>query len=263
MLLAIDARNRRISLGFRVEGKWLVRRELGAISERSADEYAWFLDRARAEIEDAPPVDRAIVSSVAPTLTPRLAAAVASAFGVEAHVVGPGTRTGVRIRSDLPQEVGSDIVCMAAAAKRLAEGEPCVVVDFGGSLVFVALGSQGDFLGAAIAPGVEAAALSLHSGTALLPIVPVERPAHAIGKTTQASIQSGLFHGYAGLVDRLVGLFRAELAMPQLAAVSIRVIATGDPVGKELLGGLEPFDFVDSLALDGLAIVAERVFGPV
>ncbi|HUX37616.1 MAG TPA: type III pantothenate kinase [Rectinemataceae bacterium] len=257
MLFAVDARNRSISLGFHEGSDWLIRRELGAMADRSADEYAWFFDRAFQETRERAVgrVDRAIVSSVAPGLTPRLLAAIKRAFGVEALLVGPGTRTGVRIRSDLPQEVGSDLVCAAAAARRLVEG-PCVIVDFGDTLVFSALGPEGDFLGAAIAPGIEAAALSLHAGAALLPEVLVERPARAIGRTTQASIQSGLFHGYGGLVDRLAGLFRAELAGPERAAASIEIVATGNPAGRELLGGLEPYRFVESLALDGLVLIA-------
>ena len=267
MLLAVDARNRSISLGFHGGEDWLVRRELGAASERSADEYAWFLDRAyqeaksRTNSEIDRGVERAILSSVAPAATPRLVRAIESAFGVQAHVVGPGTRTGVKIRSDLPQEVGSDLVCMAAAAKQLVGREPCVVIDFGSTIVFFALGEEGEFLGAAIAPGVEAAAATLHSGAALLPEVPVSRPQRAIGRTTHSSIQSGLFHGYAGLVDRLAGLFREELVRGGGEASSVPIIATGSAAGRELLSGLEPFRFAEPLALDGLVLIASRVFG--
>ena len=279
MLLAVDIRNRSISLGFRDGGGWVVRRQLGAMADRSADEYAWSLDRAFQEARERmgaigedvglahsvganwPKVDRAIVSSVVPTLTPRVVEAISSAFGVTAHIVGPGSKTGVKIRSDLPQEVGSDIVCSVAAARALVAGAPCVVIDFGGAIVFSALNAEGDFVGAAIAPGIEAGSFSLHVGAALLPQAPFERPERAIGRTTRASIQSGLFHGYSGLVERLAALFRAELAGPTGDPAAIEVLVTGDSSGQEFLKGLEPCRYVASLALEGLALISALVEG--
>ncbi len=261
MLLAVDVRNSSISLGFHDGEGWIVLRELGATMERSSDEYGWFLDRAFQEARsrrgaEGSRVDRAIVSSVAPALTGRILAAISSAFGISAQVVGPGSKTGVKIRSDLPQEVGSDIVCAAAAARRLVVGSPCVVIDFGDAIVFSALNAEGDFVGAAIAPGVEAASRSLHAGAALLPQVPFERPERAIGRTTRASIQSGLYHGYAGLVERLAALFRAELAGAALDPASIQVLVTGRSPAREFVAALEPCRLVESLALDGLVIIA-------
>jgi len=275
MLLAVDVRNRSISLGFHDGEGWIVLRELGASSERSADEYGWSFARAFSEAASRPGlagarVDRAIVSSVAPALTPRIVAAISSAFGVSAHVVGPGSKTGVKIRSDLPQEVGSDIVCAAAAARRLVVGAPCVVIDFGDAIVFSALNAEGDFVGAAIAPGLEAASQSLHTGAALLPQVPFERPDRAIGRTTRASIQSGLYHGYAGLVERLAALFRAELAGAAGSAgaagaagnaAAIEVLVTGRSPAEEFVAGLQPCRHVESLALEGLVIIAGLVEG--
>ena len=278
MLLAVDVRNRSIALGFHDGRGWILRRELGAMSDRSADEYGWFMERAFQEAKEKAgiggegsgagvvdglvagdeKVDRAIVSSVAPILTPRIVAAISTAFGISAQVVGPGFKTGVKIRSDLPQEVGSDIVCSAAAARNLVAGAPCVIIDFGGAIVFSALNAEGDFVGAAIAPGIETASFSLHAGAALLPQAAFERPERAIGKTTRASIQAGLYYGYSGLVERLAGLFRAELAGSGANPALIEVLVTGDPAGREFLRGLQPCRFVEALALEGLAIISER-----
>jgi type III pantothenate kinase len=259
MLLAIDARNSSVSVGFREGGAWLAKRVYGAVAGRSADEYALFLSMAAAEAGGS--VERAILSSVVPSLTPRLVAAVSRSFGIDTLVVGPGVRTGLKIRSELPQELGSDIVCAAVAAKSLLAGRPCVVVDFGDALVFSALNAAGDFLGAAIAPGLEAAAQSLHRSAALLPAVRAETPAAAIGKTTQAAIQSGLHFGYIGLIQGLVARFRGELATAEVPADAIEVVATGDPAGRELLGTVAPRVWVDDLALEGLALVAARAVG--
>ena len=113
-----------------------------------------------------------ILSDYAPSLGWELGLAVHSAFGLGCSTVGPGVRTGVKIRTDIPSEVGSDLVCACVAAKDLA-GAPCVIVDFDAAIAFSALGRTGDFLGAAIAPGMGTAAEALRDAAALLPEVSV------------------------------------------------------------------------------------------
>ncbi|MEI6387244.1 MAG: type III pantothenate kinase [Spirochaetota bacterium] len=258
MLLALDARNGFVTLGFREGGTWLVRRSFGVPQGRSADEYALLFSLTESAIVSPglkSAVDRAILSSVVPALTAPLVAAVASAFGVEVRVVGPGLRTGLRIRSDLPQELGSDIVCCAVAARAMIPSRPCVIIDFSDALVFSALNSAGDFLGAAIAPGKEASSRGLHESAALLPVVGTSAPLHAIGRNTQASIQSGLYHGFSGLVERLSTLFRIELEEPDHPAASIEILATGRGAGRDFVRTLVPSREVDDLALEGLAII--------
>ena len=150
MLLAIDARSRAISVGFFERdagaspgmGRWLSRRRLGAVPGRSADEYALLLRSLSGEA--ALRVDAAWMSSVAPSLGRELGRAVASAFGLPCSLVGPGVRTGVKIRTDVPSEVGSDLVCAAAAAKDLVGG-PCVIVDFDAAIAFRPSGARATF----------------------------------------------------------------------------------------------------------------------
>lgn len=258
MLLALDARNGSVSVGFREGGTWLLRRSFGMPQGRSADEYALLFSLTESAIGTTSlksAVDRAILSSVAPALTAPLVAAVASAFGVEARVVGPGLRTGLRIRSDLPQELGSDIVCCAVAARAMIPARPCIVIDFSDAIVFSAVNSVGDFLGAAIAPGIEVSARGLHESAALLPVVGTSAPLRAIGKNTQASIQSGLYHGFSGLVERLSVLFRIELEEPGFPASAIEILATGRGAGRDMVRTLAPSREVDDLALEGLAII--------
>ncbi|HET7839931.1 MAG TPA: type III pantothenate kinase, partial [Rectinemataceae bacterium] len=235
MLLALDARNRSVTVGLRDGGDWLTIRRLGSDRERTADEYALLLQAVR---EAAPAsgkaIDSAWISSVVPALTPRLVEAVASAFGLQASVIGPGVRTGVKIRTDLPSEVGSDLVCVAAAARELVKGA-CVVVDFGAAIAFSAINAAGEFLGAAIAPGIETAQAALRSTAAQIPDVRLEPPRFAIGRNTAASIQSGILLGYSGLVSRLVGLMREELGAAHGGSggsSSVDVIGTGDALGR-------------------------------
>ena len=296
MILAIDARNRSVSVGFRSGGAWLAKRRFGASSERSADEYVFLLeaaaaallrsapsvaaggappgegaaDRAGASLRAGglPPIEAAWISSVAPSLTPRLAEAVSAAFGVEASVVGPGTRTGLKIRTDQPSEVGSDLVVAAVAARELA-GAPSIVVSFGDAVAVSAVNAAGEFVGAAIAPGLETGAASLHQAAALIPEVRLEAPARAIGRNSAESVRAGLVLGYAGLVSRLVALMRAELAADSPGAPLAAVIGAGDAIGRGILAaagiegpsgaaGKAGFLFEPDLVLEGLAIIAAR-----
>jgi type III pantothenate kinase len=283
VLLALDARNRAISVGFLERGasgleagtggrgRWLLRRRLGAVAGRSADEYALLLSTLAQGAGAGLSVDSAWMSSVAPSLSRELCRAVATAFGLPCSLVGPGVRTGVRIRSDVPSEVGSDLICSCAAARELAGGA-CVVVDFDAAIAFSAVGRSGDFLGAAIAPGVGTAAEALRGAAALLPEVALpesqggrgDDQGPAIGKNTAQSIRAGLGIGYAGLVERIVRRQREELAAMGEAdsPESVVVIGTGDEEGRLLFASLGLGRFVPDLVLEGLAIIAGRASPP-
>ncbi len=261
MLLAIDARNRSVTVGLKEGDAWLAIRRLGSAQDRTADEYALLLSAVR---EAAPSpglaVDTAWISSVVPGLTQRLVEAVASAFGMAASVIAPGVKTGVKIRTDLPSEVGSDLVCVAAAARELVKGA-CIVVDFGAAIAFSAINGLGEFLGAAIAPGIDAAQAALRSTAAQIPEVRLETPKMVIGRNTTASIQAGIILGYSGLVAHLVSLMREELGSSlggSGGASSVEVIGTGDAIGRGILQSCGYPRFVPDLALDGIALIASR-----
>ncbi|HSV56492.1 MAG TPA: type III pantothenate kinase [Magnetospirillaceae bacterium] len=261
MIAAIDARNRalRVGLGDLEAGgvRWRARFRVGADPRRSAEEYAWALaGLCGRHGVDPGEADRVLLSSVVPALTPRLRSACAQAFGGgldpgKVLVVGPGIRTGMKIRTDIPGEVGSDLVCDALAAyDRL--GAACIVVDFETALTFTAVNGSGELLGVAIAPGPQAAAESLRALGAQLPQVRLDPPARAIGKNSIQSIQSGVLLGYAGLVDRMVSRFRAEMGEEAAA------VGTGDEIGLSLApsGGYAFFD--PWLSLEGMAVLERR-----
>jgi type III pantothenate kinase len=261
LLLAIDARNRAITVGFRTEG-WLLRRRIAATPRRSADEYALLLRAFAAEAAratGAPRVEAVWISSVVPSLARELRAAALSAFGLPGLVVGPGVRTGVKIRTDVPSEVGSDLICAAAAARELQRGA-CVVVDFDAAIAFSAIGREGDFLGAAIAPGMDTALESLRASAALLPEVPLEGPVAAIGKNTPESIRAGVGIGYAGLVDRVARSQAEELVALGEAdsAEAVALLGTGGEEGRAILAAIGRGRFVPDMVLEGIAIIAAK-----
>jgi type III pantothenate kinase len=278
VLLAIDARNRAISIGFRDAGKWAAKRHIAAAPARSADEYEFILASFAERLEGK--VDEAWMSSVVPSLARPLREAVGAAFGVECRTVGPGVRTGVRIRTDIPSEVGSDLVCAAAAAADLARG-PAVVVHFDAAVAFSALGRSGDFLGAAIAPGFYTGIESLRASAALLPEVALAQYAAgafggarpeaeragipvgfgpAIGKNTIQAVRAGMTLGYAGLVERLARAQSEELvALGEAGSTKeVALLGSGGEEGAAIFAELGKGRFVPDLALEGLALIASR-----
>ena len=268
MLLAIDARNRSIYVGFRSEGKWLARKRIASVPARSADEYSLLFGAFARELPGV--VNNAWVSSVVPSLTRELRGGVESAFGISCSFVGPGIRTGVRLRVDVPSEVGSDLVCAAVAAADIAK-RAAVVVHFDAAIAFSALGRTGDFLGAAIAPGFYTGIESLRASAALLPEVALGQSfvldgpsasgiGQAIGKNTAQSVRAGVLLGYTGLVERIVGAQVAELVASGEADApgDVAVIGSGGEEGRAIFATLGIGQFVPDLVLKGLALIAER-----
>lgn len=254
MLLAVDARNESIAVGLRSGGRWASRFRVSS-ADRTADEFAFLIaGLLRDRGADPGLIRAAVLSCVVPSLAPRLAQALRDLSGRDLLAVGPGVKTGLRIRTDNPGEVGSDLVCSSVAAvARL--GAPCVVVDYGAALTFTAVASPADLVGVAIAPGMEAAVEALRSRGAQLPQVRLENPERAAGRNTADSIRSGVVRGWAGLIDRLVSDLSIELGGPSLR---VSLAGTGDP----LVPGTAPsrgFDLWEPyLALEGLALIAER-----
>jgi type III pantothenate kinase len=174
---------------------------------------------------------------------------------IPALIVEPGVRTGVSVRMDNPKEVGSDRIMNTVAAVHLFGG-PAVVVDFGTSTNFDAVSARGEFVGGALAPGIEISVDALTRRAAQLLKVELTRPNHVIGKNTVEALQSGIIFGFAGQVEGIARRMAAELAPedPQ----SVTVIATGglaplviDEVG--IIDAHEPW-----LTLIGLRLVFER-----
>ncbi|MHA6796900.1 type III pantothenate kinase [Pseudonocardia bannensis] len=169
-------------------------------------------------------------------------------------VVGPGVRTGVPLLVDNPREVGADRVVNTLAAHRLF-GTACIVVDFGTSTNIDVVSARGEFLGGALAPGIEISLDALATRAAALRTVELVRPRSVIGKNTVECLQSGVLYGFAGQVDGLVHRILDELG-PK--AGPITVLATG---------GLAPLmdgesstitEFVPDLTLLGLRLTYLR-----
>ena len=261
MLLAIDVGNTNIAFGIHNHTTWIHHWRIRTVPDQMPDEYrVLFRELLRHKGLDMSQVDRAILCSVVPPLTGALAQMLRQELGPGSDqedmsrvplIVGPGIRTGVRIRTDNPAEVGGDLVANAVAAHALYPGN-CIVVDFGTALTFTAVDASGDLLGVAIAPGLNSAAAALSSKTAQLPQVRLTPPQAAIGRNTVHSIQSGVVFGYVGLVEALIRRMRQEMG-GQAHAIATGGLSHVIAPLTEQFTAIEPW-----LTLDGLRFIAER-----
>jgi type III pantothenate kinase len=191
-----------------------------------------------------------IVASVVPPLESQVRQMCERYFGVKAMFIEPGIKTGMPVHYDNPTEVGADRIVNAVAAYEKCK-QSCVVVDFGTATTFDAVSAKGEYLGGVIAPGIGISAEALFVNTARLPRVDIKRPPHVVGSNTVHSLQSGLFYGYAGLVDGILERVLNELG-------PARVIATGGMAQFIASGSRYLSEIDDALTLTGLRIIWER-----
>ena len=217
---------------------------------RTPDEYRLLLaGLLESHGLEAPAVAGSVLGCVVPELTPVFAEVLEKLCGGPPLVIGPGVRTGLQIRGEDPREAGADRIANAVAARHRF-GSPVVACDFGTALALDVVGSDGDYLGASIAPGIEVAAEALGRRAARLGRVELKPPPRAIAANTIHGLQSGLVFGYVGMVEGLIRRVRDEIGPAP-------VIATGDgPWLPALLGMTRSIDAYDPLlTLRGLRLI--------
>jgi type III pantothenate kinase len=196
-------------------------------------------------------VDGVVVASVVPQQDQEWIWLNEKYFHGRLLFVTPGIKLGMPVRTDNPREVGADRLMNAVAAYDKIGGA-CVVVDFGTSINYDVVSADGEYLGGAIAPGVQISMDALTQRAARLLKVEVEAPESAIGRSTQAALRSGIVYGFAGQVDGIVGRIREELG------IEATVIATGG-LAEAIAPFCDEVDEVDDLlTLTGLRLVWER-----
>ncbi len=252
MLLAIDIGNTNIVFGAYDGASWRRTWRVQTVPAKMPDEYGTLL---RSLLRDAEfPVadfDQVILSSVVPALTGKFGELLAANGFPAPLVVGPEIATGLTFAVDNPAEVGADLIANAAAAYARCGGA-CIVVDFGTATTLTAISARAEFLGVAIAPGLNLAASTLAGGTAQLPAIALAAPLHAIGANTVDAIRSGIVLGYVGLIEGLCARIRAELGG------TAHVVATGG-LSRLIAPLTTAFDAVDvGLTLEGLRLIAAR-----
>ncbi len=268
-LLAIDVSNTYTSLALWTAGSpdgagpppepapqhWQIASE----PARTVDEHRLVLTQLLASRGLAPPdVAACVIGCVVPELRATVVAACRECFRVDPLVVGPGVRSGLRIRTESPRELGADRIANAVAAVARF-GSPVIVLDFSTAVTLDVIGAGGDYLGAIIAPGIDVAAAALAQRTARLRHFDISPPTRAIAEDTEAAVRSGVFFGLVGLIEGLVARVRAEIG-------PAAVVATGEaPWLPAVVDHTTVIDaYAPLLTLDGLRRIYVRhaVAGP-
>ena len=249
MLLAVDVGNTNTVLGL-FTGEELVRSwRITTHARATGDEMALTF---RGLLNEQPEITGLVLCSTVPSVLHELRPMLSSFFHeIPVVIVEPGTKTGVPILTDNPKEVGADRIVNTLAAHQQFGG-PCIVVDFGTSTNLDVVSAQGEFLGGALAPGIDISLEALSAKAAQLRKVEVVRPRSPIGKNTVEALQSGAVFGFAGQVDGLVDRIIEEIG-PVTA-----VVATGG-LASVVIGESETITHHDPhLTLTGLRLVFER-----
>lgn len=251
MLLAIDLGNTNTVFGVYKGDKLIRHWRLSTDKNRTVDEYGILLRNLFSlESIDVRKVARIVVCSVVPPLDHVLQQMARDYFSLEPMFV-TWENAGVEVLYENPREVGADRIVNAVAAIR-KYGKPAIVVDFGTATTFDAITRRGAYLGGVICPGIVISAEALYERAAKLPRIEIQKPKEVIGRSTVASMQSGLFYGYVSMVDGLIARMKKTLGE------NAKVIATGGqaPLVQEESQFINIVD--GDLTLDGLRFVAER-----
>ncbi len=251
MLLAVDIGNTNIKLGVFGGDEILATWNLATEIHATSDEYGGVL----LNLMDRRQVLSASVSGVAlcgvvPPLIYTFAEMCRKYLNNRPLVVEAGVKTGMRILLDNPREVGPDRVVNAVAARHLY-GSPLIIIDLGTATTFDVVSKEGDYIGGAIAPGINIASEALFSRTAALPRIELVRPRDVIGRNTVSAMQSGIIFGYIDLIEGMIKRIEQELA------TKAKVVATGGQVYPfaEEIGAIDVVD--PNLTLKGLRLIYE------
>jgi type III pantothenate kinase len=252
MLLCIDIGNTNLVFGVWDGDSWRARYRVRTVHDKMADEYAMMLKNLLHESGfELKTVTRVVIGSGVPQLKNVFQELFERYLGLSPLFLGPGVKTGLSIRIDNPAELGADLVADAVAAYERFKAA-CIIVDFGTATTFSTVSGRGEFLGVAIAPGIEVAADALSRQAAQLPEVNLAPPPRVIGTNTVHSMQAGLIYGFIGLVERLICCIREEIE--EVA----EVIATGG-LSKIFVPLTNEISIVDpDLTLNGLRIIGDR-----
>lgn len=252
MLLTIDVGNTNITMGV-YDGELLVGSfRLTTKTPRTSDELGFLICNMMITKGINPDnIEDVIISSVVPKIMYSLNNSIRKYLNKEPFIIGPGIKTGIKIHSDNPKEVGADRIVNVAAAFHTYH-QACLVIDFGTATTYDYISEEGVFEYTVISPGIEISAQALVSQAAKLPDIEIKKPASILAKNTISGMQAGLVYGYIGQVEYTIKKIKEELKKEMM------VIATGG-LGRIIVSETKSIDLYDpDLAYRGMKIIFDK-----
>ncbi|WP_026653073.1 type III pantothenate kinase [Butyrivibrio proteoclasticus] len=253
MILVIDVGNTNITFGvFRGE-KLVTSFRMTTGAERTSDEFGMTMLGMLAMKEvDKDSLEGVMIASVVPKLMHALVNAILKYLGKRPYIVGPGIKTGIKIVTDNPREIGPDLIVGAVAGYELYGG-PVLVIDFGTATTYIAVNEKGEFFTGVVSPGIRISAKALWQDTAKLPEIEIKKPASILAKETISSMQAGLIYGQIGQTKYIINEMKRESGL-----TNMKVVATGG-LGRIISEEVDEIDIYDpNLVLRGLQILYEK-----
>lgn len=253
MLLAIDVGNTNITLGVYKEEKLAGTFRITTKQARTSDEYGITLCNLLEHQNFRPEeVDAVIIASVVPDIMHSFQGAIYKYFKIQPLIVSPGLKTGIRIATSNPKEIGPDRIVDAVAAYT-RYGGPVIVVDFGTATTYDLVGKEGVFLAGITSPGIRTSARALWGDAAMLPEIEIKKPASILAQDTISSMQAGLVYGAIGQTEHIINEIKRESGLED-----VKVVATGG-LGRIIAPETDVIDEYDPiLTLEGLRIIYEK-----
>ena len=220
---------------------------------KTSDEYgstiAELIARKNININE---IENVIISSVVPKVMYSLNNGIIKYFGIKPIIVGPGTKTGIRVKRTDPRELGSDRLVDVVAAYELYGG-PCIVIDFGTATTYDLVGADGTFEAGVISPGIKICTKALWNETAKLPEIEIKKPESILAKDTISCMQAGIVYGYIGQTEYIIEKMKEESGL-----TDVKVVATGG-LGRIIWQNTDKIDIYDKeLTLQGMRIIYEK-----
>lgn len=251
MLLAVDVGNTNITIGVFDKDKLIGNFRMTTRISRTSDEYGTSIgDILTLNGIERRGIKNAIVASVVPALNHSLTSGIIKYFDIEPIIVECSLKTGIRIATDNPAQVGADRIVDAAGAYYLYKG-PILVIDFGTATTYDLVNSDGEFVAGVTAPGIRISAKALWEDAAKLPEVEIKKPDSILARETISSMQAGLVYGQIGQTEYIVSKMIEESGYKD-----VKVVATGG------LGGMisRETECIDEYNPDLTLIGMRRVF---
>lgn len=253
MLLTIDVGNTNITLGIFNKEKLLGTFRMTTKRSRTSDEYGFticgILEHRHISSGE---IHAVIAASVVPDIMHSLTSGIIKYLGVRPIIVSAGIKTGIRIVTENPKEIGPDRIVDAVAGYEMYGG-PVIVVDFGTATTYDLIGEKGTFEAGITAPGIETAARALWGGAAMLPAIEIRKPDSILAKETISSMQAGLVYGAIGQTEYIIKKIKEESGCDD-----VKVVATGG-LGRIISEETDCIDVYDpELTLNGLRLIYNK-----